>query len=135
MAADRGRRRVAWLVALSLGLLLIAPSCLVGTFGGAFSARPQDLKRDLSPLASELVADALAGIDRDRLLDHHVHIAGVGHDHSGCAINPELTSWWHPTKKPALGLLPLATARLPPAAGRSPAAASKVPSSTTRTQK
>ena len=102
MAADGHRRlRAAHFVVLAAALAAIAaaPSCLVGTVGGASSARPQDLKRDLGSAAGKLVADAFKGIDRRRLLDHHVHVAGLGHDHSGCSVNPELRSWLHPLKR------------------------------------
>jgi len=53
----------------------------------------------LSPQAQELVDRALAGLDRDRVLDHHAHLAGMGTSGSGCELSPEHLSWAHPWKR------------------------------------
>jgi len=95
----RNRWRIGAIVALLLALAVAAPSCIVGYVGGAFDGKPADLPKGLSPAASKLVTAAFEGIDRRRLLDHHVHIAGLGTHESGCSINPELTSWLHPIKR------------------------------------
>ncbi|MEW5847650.1 MAG: amidohydrolase [Myxococcota bacterium] len=53
--------------------------------------------------AEELVARALDGLDRARLLDTHVHVVGVGAGGTGCYINEEMTSPLHPVKVAQLG--------------------------------
>jgi predicted TIM-barrel fold metal-dependent hydrolase len=47
-------------------------------------------------LNHEVVRAAWAGIDATKLWDAHVHLAGVGHGHSGIWISPEMQTWLHP---------------------------------------
>lgn len=93
------RRRLLFALALFTALAAFAPSCITGYVGGAWSKRPADLSDGLSPAARVVLNDALQGLDPTRLLDHHVHLAGVGAGGSGCEVNPELTSWLHPRKR------------------------------------
>ncbi|MFQ5560019.1 MAG: amidohydrolase family protein [Nitrospinota bacterium] len=55
---------------------------------------PKDLPKDL--IQHELLQAAWEGIDPTRFRDMHVHVAGVGHGNSGVAINPAMTSIFHP---------------------------------------
>ncbi len=99
---EHPNRRIRWRLAAAFAMVaalcLASPSCIIQRVGGAFSGQPEDIAHHLSPAATKLVAAAFEGIDRRRLLDHHVHIAGLGTGESGCSINPELTSLWHPLK-------------------------------------
>jgi hypothetical protein len=52
--------------------------CLIHAIGGAFTRRPEELAHKLSPKSSDLVKRAFDDIDPNRLIDHHVHVAGLG---------------------------------------------------------
>ena len=68
--------------------------CLIHAIGGAFSRRPEDLADKLSARSSELVKRAFDGIDPARLVDHHVHVAGLGA--GGTFVNRKMLTWKHP---------------------------------------
>ncbi len=64
------------------------------------SSRPSsDLAGRLSPEACALIDRAFEGIEPGRLLDAHVHIAGLGSGDSGCTVNPDMRSLLHPLKR------------------------------------
>lgn len=46
----------------------------------------------------ELVQAAFEGIDASRLWDMHAHLLGTGDSGSGCSVNPDLYSPWHPVE-------------------------------------
>ena len=52
--------------------------CLIHAIGGAFTRRPEELAQKLSAKSSDLVKRAFDDIDPERLIDHHVHVAGLG---------------------------------------------------------
>lgn len=68
--------------------------CLIHTIGGAFSRRPDELTDKLSAKSSDLVKRAFADIDSERLMDHHVHVAGIGA--GGTFVNRKMLTWKHP---------------------------------------
>ena len=68
--------------------------CLIHSIGGAFTRRPEDLAHKLSPKSSDLVKRAFEDIDPQRLIDHHVHVAGLGA--GGTFVNRKMRSWKHP---------------------------------------
>lgn len=87
------------ILALVLGigiLVLVLAGCalvaqpLAGPAGASSGATAS-----LSPEARDLVDRAFQGIDPERLLDVHVHIAGIGTGHSGCCVHPEMQSGLH----------------------------------------
>lgn len=51
-----------------------------------------------TPTSQALALSALAfdGLDATQLWDMHTHLLGTGDTGSGCWINPQLDSWWHP---------------------------------------
>ena len=51
---------------------------------------------ELSEEARRLVETAFAGLDRARVWDAHVHLAGLGEGGSGCWVNPKMRSHRHP---------------------------------------
>jgi mannonate dehydratase len=81
------------LLAVSVGACFV-----LHRLGAASSHRPGEFAAQASPEARELVARAFAGLDRSRILDHHVHLAGLGTDESGCGVDPRVSSWLHPKK-------------------------------------
>ncbi|HKN83310.1 MAG TPA: hypothetical protein VJW17_07735 [Pyrinomonadaceae bacterium] len=70
--------------------------CLIHAIGGAFSQRPDDLDRKLSSKSSDLVKRAFDDIDPQRLVDHHVHVAGLGVDGTNAFVNRKMRTWRHP---------------------------------------
>jgi predicted TIM-barrel fold metal-dependent hydrolase len=68
--------------------------CLIHYIGGAFSRKPQELKNTLSQRAADLIKRAFEDIDRQQLVDHHVHIAGLGD--GGTFVNSKMRTWAHP---------------------------------------
>ncbi len=70
--------------------------CLIHYIGGAFTHKPQELSSRISERASDLIKRAFDDIDPERLVDHHVHIAGVGANGSGAFVNAKMRTWRHP---------------------------------------
>jgi predicted TIM-barrel fold metal-dependent hydrolase len=69
--------------------------CLLHQIGGAFTKQPQDLSR-LGQKASDLIKSAFDDIEPERLVDHHVHIAGLGTGGTNAFVNPKMQTWRHP---------------------------------------
>jgi len=70
--------------------------CLIHSIGGAFSKQPEELNSKLSRKSSDLIKRAFDGIDPERLIDHHVHIAGLGVGGTKTFVNPKMLTWRHP---------------------------------------
>ena len=70
--------------------------CLIHLIGGAFSHQPEDLDHSLSVKSSDLIKRAFDDIDSAKLVDHHVHIAGLGVDGTNTFVNPKMRTWRHP---------------------------------------
>jgi predicted TIM-barrel fold metal-dependent hydrolase len=90
-------------IAVALALVLAAPVLsfpwLVTRLGGAFRHAPEEAAAGLSPAAKALVARSFSDLDPAKVLDHHAHLAGVGADGSGNAVNPKMLSWAHPLNR------------------------------------
>jgi len=78
---------------------------LAGVGGLALGGRltlPRLLRRsEPRPLDGEaraFVERCFAGIDRALMWDSHAHLVGLGHGGTGCEVNAELRSAWHPIK-------------------------------------
>ena len=70
--------------------------CLIHSIGGAFTKQPEELNSGLSVKASDLVKRAFDDIDSSKLIDHHVHIAGLGVGGTNTFVNPKMLTWRHP---------------------------------------
>ena len=70
--------------------------CLIHYIGGAFTHKPQELSDRISQRAADLIKRAFDDIDSERLVDHHVHIAGLGANGSGAFVNAKMRTWRHP---------------------------------------
>jgi predicted TIM-barrel fold metal-dependent hydrolase len=68
--------------------------CLIHSIGGAFTRRPEELAHKLSAKASDLAKRAFDDVDPQRLIDHHVHVAGLGA--GGTFVNRKMRTWAHP---------------------------------------
>jgi len=81
-----------------LGTTLIGCAVAAATLTGP--SRPSDATADaLSPEARVLIDHAFDGVDSEKQLDVHVHIAGVGAGHTGCCVNSQMQSGFHPVKR------------------------------------
>jgi predicted TIM-barrel fold metal-dependent hydrolase len=56
------------------------------------------IDKALSPEAQALVDSAFAPFETDTLMDHHVHILGLGNTSSGIEVHPDTRSYLHPFK-------------------------------------
>ncbi|HEX3250589.1 MAG TPA: amidohydrolase family protein [Pyrinomonadaceae bacterium] len=70
--------------------------CLIHSIGGAFKRQPEELDRKLSDKSSDLVKRAFEDIDSEKLIDHHVHIAGLGIGGTKTFVNSKMRTWQHP---------------------------------------
>jgi len=70
--------------------------CLIHSIGGAFTKQPEELNSKLSTKSSDLIKRAFDDIDPARLIDHHVHIAGLGVGGTKAFVNPKMLTWRHP---------------------------------------
>lgn len=70
--------------------------CLIHAIGGAFSRRPEELDLKLSDRSADLVKRAFDDIDPQRLVDHHVHVAGLGVGGTRNLVNRKMQTWKHP---------------------------------------
>jgi predicted TIM-barrel fold metal-dependent hydrolase len=70
--------------------------CLIHSIGGAFTKQPEELTFRLGVKASDLIKRAFDDIDSSRLVDHHVHIAGLGVGGTKAFVNSKMLTWRHP---------------------------------------
>jgi uncharacterized protein len=69
--------------------------CLLHRIGGAFTHHPEDVDR-LSAKSSDLIKRVFHDVDPNKLVDHHVHIAGLGVNGTDAFVNPKMLTWKHP---------------------------------------
>jgi predicted TIM-barrel fold metal-dependent hydrolase len=97
------RRLIVCICVAVPGIAVVAPlagcSFFVRRLGGAFSHAPGEMADGLSAGARRLVDEAFRDIDPATLVDHHAHVAGLGAGGTGCTVNPEMRSFWHPVKR------------------------------------
>lgn len=70
--------------------------CLIHHIGGAFTRKPQELATRLSRKAADLIKRAFEDVDPQQLVDHHVHIAGIGAGGTNAFVNAKMHTWAHP---------------------------------------
>lgn len=70
--------------------------CLIHSIGGAFTKQPEDLNSSISVKSTDLIKRAFDDIDSSKLVDHHVHIAGLGVGGTNAFVNPKMLTWRHP---------------------------------------
>jgi predicted TIM-barrel fold metal-dependent hydrolase len=64
--------------------------------GGASDLEPSALASSLSPGAQRLLDASFEDVVPRTLLDHHVHVLGLGTNGTGTWIHPKMLSWSHP---------------------------------------
>jgi uncharacterized protein len=73
--------------------------CLLHHIGGAFSHRPEDLSDSISQKSADLIKRVFDDLDPQRLVDHHVHIAGLGVGGTKAYVNAKMRTWAHPLQR------------------------------------
>ncbi len=68
------------------------------SFSGCDTDLVPQIDKTLSPQAQVLVDSAFAPFGADTLMDHHVHILGLGNTPSGIEVHPDTRSYLHPFK-------------------------------------
>jgi predicted TIM-barrel fold metal-dependent hydrolase len=75
--------------------MLSRRSFLGGTAAAALAVSRKTHASQVDP--QTLVERAMAGIDKDRFIDTHVHVIGNGAGGTGCTVHPRMTDLWsHP---------------------------------------
>ncbi len=67
--------------------------------GGASDREPSAMAASLSPGAQLLLAAAFEGVVPDALVDHHVHVLGLGTHGAGTWVHPKMLGWSHPVSR------------------------------------
>src|SRR5262245_10936209 len=70
--------------------------CLIHHIGGAFTRKHDELHDRLSQKSHDLIKRAFEDVDPQRLVDHHVHIAGLGGGGTNAFVNAKMHTWAHP---------------------------------------
>ncbi len=75
---------------LFLVCILLLASCRLSPMrvAGDFEFDPAKQKLLIGEAENKLIKQAFANIDLSRIRDSHVHLVGVGHNHSGIELNP-----------------------------------------------
>lgn len=98
-----GRVRWRWIVLAALLFVVALPPIALTVarraVGATSSKSPESFLSDASEPARALVDRALEGLDPQKLVDYHAHVAGVGAGGSGCEVSPKMLTWLHPRQR------------------------------------
>jgi predicted TIM-barrel fold metal-dependent hydrolase len=67
--------------------------------GGAFDQEPWAMADSLSSGARRLLDASFEDVLPEALLDHHVHVVGLGTNGTGTWVHPKMLSWRHPISR------------------------------------
>ena len=84
-------------IAIAVGFALWAVGAVGLRFaGGAFGHKPSEMVEGLSSDAQRLLASAFEDVSPEALVDHHVHVVGMGTNGTGTWVNPKMLNWTDP---------------------------------------
>jgi predicted TIM-barrel fold metal-dependent hydrolase len=87
----------AFAIFIVLALALWAAGAVGLRFaGGAFDREPSEMAEGLGPEARRLLDAAFEDVSPRALLDHHVHVVGLGTNGAGTWVHPKSLSWANP---------------------------------------
>jgi len=89
-------RRTLIVAAVLVGAIVVTFPGWVHELGGAYDGQPGDLANPDDPGVRALVERTLAGLDRDRVFDVHVHAVGIGTGGTGCSVSARMRSPLYP---------------------------------------
>jgi predicted TIM-barrel fold metal-dependent hydrolase len=92
------------LIATTLATLVVAVLWAAGAVGlrfagGAFDHEPSEMNEGLGSDARRLLAAAFDDVSPNALLDHHVHVVGLGTSGAGTWLHPKMLSWTDPVAR------------------------------------
>ena len=67
--------------------------------GGASDGEPSAMAENLSPGAQRLLDATFEDVVPEALLDHHVHVVGLGTNGTGTWVHPKMLGWSHPISR------------------------------------
>ncbi len=73
-------------------------SLLINRIGGSFEGEPEAMQSQISKKAKQLINNTFNKIDKNKLLDFHIHVVGLNTHNSGTFVNPDIQSLWHPIR-------------------------------------
>ncbi len=98
----RAAGRLAWALA-ALGVLALALVTAFGPgldrLGGASGGEPRAMGEGLSAGARRLLESCFQDVSAEKLVDHHVHVVGLGTGATGTWAHRKMTSWMHPVSR------------------------------------
>jgi predicted TIM-barrel fold metal-dependent hydrolase len=96
-----GRRRVRALAIVSVIALSFWAAGSVGLrfAGGAFTHEPSEMAEGLGSEARRLLEAAFEDVSPKALVDHHVHVVGLGTNETGTWLHPKMLSWTDPVAR------------------------------------
>ncbi len=98
----RAAGRLAWALA-ALGVLALALVTAFGLgldrLGGASRGEPRAMGEGLGAGARRLLELCFQDVSAEDLVDHHVHVVGLGTNATGTWAHPKMTSWMHPVSR------------------------------------
>ncbi len=80
---------------ITLSILIILFCCNFASLGGDFAGQAEELDKNISEGARNLIQNAYADVEPQNINDHHVHIVGIDQK-VGTEVNPKMLSWFHP---------------------------------------
>ena len=95
------RRFLKSAATLSAAMLVLWTAGAIGLryAGGAFDREPSAMAEGLSPGARRLLDAAFEDVAPGALLDHHVHVLGLGTNGTGAWVHPKMLSWAYPVSR------------------------------------
>lgn len=83
---------------LLLGLVL-GYGWIVQKVSGAWEREEQGVEEALGPETLAFLRGCYEGLDGERLIDIHAHVAGIGAGGTGCEVNARMRSWASPMER------------------------------------
>ncbi|MFP6565442.1 MAG: amidohydrolase family protein [Myxococcota bacterium] len=86
-------------VGVSLLLPVLGYRAILDAVSGAWEHERQPISEALGADTLEFLHGCYRGLDPERLIDIHVHVAGIGTGGTGCEVNPRMRSWVSPIER------------------------------------
>ena len=99
--SKRSRSILRWTATLGGAALAlwVAGSLALRWAGGASDREPAAMDGELGPAARRLLEAAFADVAPEDLVDHHVHVLGLGTGDTGAWIHPKMLAWFDPVSR------------------------------------
>ena len=98
-AAVRGFLKAAATIGAAVFIFWTAGAIGLRYTGGASDREPSAMAEGLSPGARRLLDATFEDVVPEALLDHHVHVLGLGTNGTGTWVHPKMLRWSHPVSR------------------------------------